>query len=338
MSQETDTTELSGLDKASLLLVTLGSSAAGTVLKHLTAEEAQMLGARIATQKAIDASVRTAIADEFVKSHQSGSATAGIDFAREVLQQALGPAKAEEVLSELSADSRSRPFGWLRQVASSSLAASLANERPQVTALVLSHLPPSKAAEVVSQLPEEAQGCVAYRLTQVREVLPEVTQTLESALRNALQGGGGARRDEAEGLRTLVEILNNSDRATEAKILEYLERTESAVAESVRSMLFAFEDIVRLDDQTLQTVIQALEQEDLRLAIKGSSDEIKEAFLRNMSQRAADAMREDLEMMGRVKVRDVEAAQRRIVSVIRELDERGEIAIHADAEGEDYVA
>ena len=338
MLQETDTTQLSGLDKASLLLVALGSGAAGTVLKHLTAEEAQMLGARIARQKTVDASVGAAIADEFVKSHRSGSATAGIDFAREVLQQALGPAKAEEVLSELSTDSRPKPFGWLRQVASSSLAGSLRNERPQVIALVLSHLPPSKAAEVVSQLPEEARGDVAHRLTRVQEVSPEVTQTLESALRNALQGGGGARRDKAEGLRTLVEILNNSDRATESKILEHLERTEPAVAESVRSMLFAFEDVVRLDDRTLQIVIQALEQEDLRLAIKGSSDEIKEALLRNMSQRAADAMREDLEVMGRVKVRDIEAAQRRIVSVIRQLDERGEIAIHADVEGEDYVA
>lgn len=338
MSLDMETAQLSGLDKASLLLVTLGPSAAGTVLKHLTPEEAQMIGARIARQKTIDASARAAIADEFAKSRESGSATAGMDFAREVLQQALGPAKAEEVLSELSTDARPKPFGWLRQVASSSLANSLRNVRPQVTALVLAHLPPSKAAEVVSQLPEEAQGDVAYRLTRVREVSPEVTQTLESALRNALQGGGGARRDEAEGLRALVEILNNSDRATESKILQHLEKTESGVAESVRSMLFAFEDVTQLDDQTLQIVIQALEQEDLRLAIKGSSDEIKEAFLRNMSQRAADAMREDLEMMGRVKVRDVEAAQRKIVSVIRQLDERGEIAIHADVEGEEYVS
>lgn len=335
MSSETDAARLSGVDKASLLLIALGPSAAGTVLKHLTPEEAQLLGSRIAAHRTVDPSARAAVVEEFAKSRESGGTAAGIDFAREVLKQALGQEKAEEILAEVSGESGSKPFSWLRRVGTEDLARALKNERPQVIALVLAHISPARAAEVISGLPEDAQVDAAYRLARFKHAPEDVVRSVESALQAKLQDSTGSKHDPAGGIKSLVDILSNVDRTTESRILEYLERTEANVAENVRSMLFTFEDIAKLDDRSLQLVIQALEQDDLRLAIKGAPEDIKEAFLRNMSQRAADAMREDLEMMGRVRVRDVEAAQRRVVSVVRELQERGEISIGGESGDED---
>jgi flagellar motor switch protein FliG len=183
---------------------------------------------------------------------------------------------------------------------------------------------------VISLLPPEMQGVVAHRLTTIRPVAPDLVSAIDEALRDRLSKERRGAMRAVGGLQSLVTILNNADKSTESKILEYLQKTEGKIAESVRQMMFVFEDVPKLDDRALQTIIRDLDQEDLRLSLKGASDELKEAFFRNMSERAVEVLKEDLEMMGAVKVRDVEGARRRILGVIHRLDEVGEISLRPD--------
>jgi flagellar motor switch protein FliG len=256
----------------------------------------------------------------------------GLDFAKELLEQSLGPDKAKEMMDDIAAGTGQRRFEWLKGSNASQLASCLQGERPQVIALILAHLPANQAADVIAQLPQEMQGAIAYRLTSMRPVAPEIVKAIDEKLKEKLAREGTGVLRSVGGLQSLVTILNNADRSTESKILEYLEQTGSGIAENVRQMMFVFEDIIKLNDRMLQLIIRELDQEDLRLSLKGASEEIKDAFFRNMSERAAEVLRDDLEMMGPVKLRDVEAARRRVVAVIHRLDEAGEISIRPDDE------
>jgi flagellar motor switch protein FliG len=332
MAQETSAEALSGVEKASLLLVALGTDGASSVLQRLSPEQVKSLGAQISKLRNVEPAVRDNVLREFASRHTTGLTVPAAEYAREILEQALGPAKAQDIVAEILTDSSGQPFDWLKSVGTPRLAACLRNERPQVIALVCAYLSPMRAADVISQLPEQVQGDVAYRLGYMQSVSPEIAEAVEDSLETKLSREGNTNLKAVGGVNSLVAILNNADRATETKIFDYLETIEAGVAESVREMLFVFDDIAKMDDQALQAIIQETEQEDLRLAIKGTTEPIRQAFFKNMSERAAEAMKEDLEMMGRVKVRDVEAAQRRVTAVVRRLDEAGTISIRSDSE------
>ena len=332
MANESLISELTGVEKASMLLVALGTEAASAVLQKLGPEEVKALGSHIAQLKNIEPSLKKHVIQEFTSRHEAGSIVLGEDYARQILESALGSAKAQDIVAEIHSDQRGQPFGWLKSVGTPRLATCLRNERPQVIALILAYLSPIRAADVISQLPEQIQGDVAYRLGYMQSVSPEIAITVEEVLETKLSREGSTDLKSVGGVHSLVAILNNADRATETKILEYLDTVEAGIAESVKEMLFVFEDIAKLDDQALRAIIQEAEQEDLRLALKGSPEPMRQAFFRNMSERAAEAMKEDLEMMGRVKVRDVESAQRRVMGVVRHLDETGAISIRTDSE------
>lgn len=331
---ENETTQLSGLQKASLLLIALGSKTAGSVLQQLSPDEVRSLCEEIAKQKNVDGDVQEQVLQEFARAQGAGSGDGGVEYARELLQ-AVG-ANADELLADFSDETSGRSFGWLKGMNTAQLAACLQAERPQVTALVLAHLQPSFAADVISALPEEVQGKVAYRLTTMQPVAPEAVKAVEENLRIKLSRDGASDLKAVGGIRSLVTILNNADRPTEKQVLDFLEQAEASIAESVRQMLFVFEDIIKLDDQALQTVIRELDQQDLRLSMKGAPEEIQEAFFKNMSERAAEALKEDLEVMGPVRLREVEAARGRVVAVVRRLNETGQINISSDKE--DMVA
>lgn len=331
MAQES-AVSLSGVEKASLFLLALGTEAAGSVLQKLSQDEVKVLGSSIAKLNSVDASMKENVLQEFATRHRGGVGMPGADYARQILESALGAAKAEEIVGEIFSDSTGQPFDWLKSVGTPRLAACLRNERPQVIALILAYISPVRAADVISQLPEQVQGDVAYRLGYMQSVSPDIAEAVEEILEAKLSREGSTAMKAVGGVNSLVAILNNADRATESKILDYLETVEAGVAESVREMLFVFDDIAKLDDTALRSILQETEQEDVRLAMKGSTEAIREAFFKNMSERAAEAMKEDLEMMGRVKVRDVEAAQRRIMAVVRRLDDAGTISIRADDE------
>jgi flagellar motor switch protein FliG len=330
MAQES-ATPLSGVEKASLLLLALGAEAAGSVMQKLSADECKLLGTNIAKFNNVGATAKNSVLQEFATKHKDGAGVSGSEYVRQILESALGTEKAQDLVAEIFPDRTiTQAFGWLKSVGTPRLSATLRNERPQVIALILAYLPPTRAADVISQLPEEMQGDVAYRLGYMQSVSPDISAAIEDILETKLQRESNGVMKAVGGVSSLVAILNNADRATEAKILDYLDTVEAGVSESVREMLFVFDDIAKLDDTALRAILQETEQEDVRLAMKGSTESIRQAFYKNMSERAAEAMKEDLEMMGRIKVRDVEAAQRRIMAVVRRLDEAGTISIRAN--------
>lgn len=329
------TQKMSGLEKASLLLIALGSKAASGVLQHLSPAEVHTLCSQIAAQNKVDNFNLEHVLHEFTSQHNSTRSAGGLDYARELLQQVLGTAKAEEILGDISEGNITKPFEWLKTSDIPRLANILLHERPQVIALVLAYLGIDQASILLSTLPQELQGNVAYRLTSMKPVDIDIVRTIDEIIREKLSRNNSGDLKAVGGLQSLVTILNNADRSTENMIITYLEQTESSIADSVKQMLFVFEDVANLDNKAIQAIIRELEQEDLRLSLKGTSPEIREVFFRNMSERAVEAMREDLEMMGSVKKRDVEAAQRRVVSVIRRLEEEGEINIRQDEEEEE---
>ncbi|MFQ3548565.1 MAG: flagellar motor switch protein FliG, partial [Armatimonadota bacterium] len=250
----------------------------------------------------------------------------GLDYARSILENVLGPAKTQELLGKLTSSGAGN-FRWLRSVNPNQLATVLRGEKPQVVALVLGHLPPEIAAMVISSLPEKLAGEVALRLTTMQPTDPEVVKHLDKVLLSQLSLGDNASLTEVGGTKSVVEILNLVDRSTEKKILDHLAEVDEKIANEIKEMMFVFEDILGLDDRSIQTILRDVPQEDLRLALKGVSNEIREVFFRNMSQRAAESLKEDLEVSGPVRLKDVESAQSRISNIARALDEKGEISI-----------
>lgn len=270
--------------------------------------------------------------EEFNTYRMAGASVGGLDYVKDLLEQSLGPIKAKEILDDIASGSNGRPFDWIKGSNLPQMTSALRNERPQVLALILAHLPANHAADIMSQLPPETQGIIAYRLTSMRPVSPEVVRAVDDILREKQSRERRGALRSVGGLQSLVTILNNADRTTEGKIMEYLEKTQSDIAESVRQLMFVFEDMAKLDDRALQIIIRDLDQEDLRLSLKGAPEELRTAFFRNMSERAVEVLKEDLEMMGPVKLKDVESARRRVVGVVHRLDEIGEISIRPDDE------
>lgn len=323
-------TRLSGLEKASLLLISLGTKTASAALKHLDPDEVQKLAAQIAVSREVDQAVREQVMEEFALDRGSGVTAGGLEFVKEILDQSIGPNKAKEVLDDIAMGTGNRPFDWIKGSRLLQLAGAIRAERPQMIALILAHIPPNQAADVIALLPPEIQGIVAHRLTTIRPISSDIVSAIDEALRERMSKERRGAARAVGGLQSLVTILNNADKGTETKIFEYLQKADKHIAESARGMMFVFDDLVKLDDRALQVVIREVDQEDLRLSMKGASDNIRDAFFRNMSERAVEVLKDDLEMMGAVKVRDVEAARRRIVGVVLRLNEVGEISLHPD--------
>lgn len=326
---------LSGIEKASVLLISLGSDISTSVLQQLTPEEIERLTAEIVMLKRVDQPVRDQVLEECSKSLGNQGAVGGAEYARVILEQVVGGTKAKELLTRLSSGGGAGSFRWLRAVPPPQLAQCIRGERPQVAALVLGHLPAEQAAQVLSALPDQMQGEVALRLTAMQPTDPEVVRGVDDILIQRLSASENSAYTEVGGNEAVVNILNNIDRGTEKKIMEFLSEANSETADSIKEMMFVFEDLLSLDDRSIQVILRDVPQDDLRLALKGSPDNVKEVFFRNMSQRAADTLKEDLESSGPVRLRDVDAAQGRIASIARALDEAGEISIRDT--GEDVV-
>lgn len=318
-----------------MLLVALGADVSSSVLQQLTPEEIERLTAEIVMLKRVDLGLRTQVIEECKHSLGDQSVVGGAEYARVILEQVVGGAKAKELLARLTSGGGVGSFRWLRAVPPTQLVQCIRNERPQVAALVLGHLPPEQAALVLSALPEQVQGEVALRLTAMQPTDPEVVKGIDEILLQRLSTSENAAFTEVGGNETVVNILNNVDRGTEKKIMEFLTEAAQDTAEAIKEMMFVFDDIVNLDDRAVQVILRDVPQDDLRLALKGSADSVKELFFRNMSQRAAETLKEDLEASGPVRLRDVESAQGRIAFVARALDEAGEISIRD--KGEDVV-
>ncbi|MCL5103301.1 MAG: flagellar motor switch protein FliG [Armatimonadetes bacterium] len=322
---------LPGIRKASMLLVALGSDLTANVMQQLTPDEIERLTAEIVQVPRVEPTARKHIFDETRKAMAEMGTQGGIEYARKILEQVVGESKATELLGRLNTHG-GNVLRWLRSIPPRQLTQFLSDERPQVAALVLGHLPAEQSAQVMAALPEHLQGEVALRLTQMQPTDPDIVKYVADVLLQRLSLTESAAFTEVGGNKSVIQILNNVDRSTEKKILDYLTKVNEEIANQIKAGMFVFEDILNLDSRSIQIILRDVPQEDLRLALKGSSETQRQIFFENMSQRAAETLKEDLEASGPVRMRDVEAAQLRIASIARQLDEAGEISIRDTGE------
>ncbi|AWI12148.1 MULTISPECIES: flagellar motor switch protein FliG [Bacillaceae] len=321
--------ELTGKQKAAILLISLGPDVSASVYKYLTEEEIEKLTLEISTIKNVTADKKEEVIEEFhnLALAQDYISQGGIGYAKMILEKALGSEQATAILNRLTSALQVRPFDFARKADPNQILNFIQNEHPQTIALILSYLDANQAATILSNLPEEMQADVARRIALMDSTSPEVIYEVEQILEQKLSATFTHDYTQTGGIEAIVEVLNGVDRATERTILEGLEKKDPELAEEIKKRMFVFEDIVTLDNRAIQMIIRDCENEDLLLALKVASDEVKEIIFRNMSTRMRDTFKEELEIMGPVRLRDVEEAQGRIVSIIRGLEEAGEIVI-----------
>jgi flagellar motor switch protein FliG len=320
---------MNGRQKAAILLVSLGAEASAEVFKHLRQDEIDELTLEIAGIGHVPQERKQAVVEEFYETAlaQDYIAEGGLEYARTILERALGSERANDVMTRLSGSIQVSPFEFLRRTDAGQILNVIANEHPQTVALVMAYLPSETAAQVVSSLPDDLQAEVAMRIALMDRTAPEVIREIERVLERKLSSVINQDFTSAGGLRSLVDVLNQVDRATERTILETLEEHNPELADEVRRMMFLFEDIVVLDDRSIQQVLREVDTKELAVALKGTSDEVQQKIYGNMSERAAAIIKEDLEFMGPVRVKTVEEAQQKIVAVIRRLEDAGQIVI-----------
>ena len=320
---------LSGLQKAAILLIALGPEKSALIFKHLKEEEIEELTLEIANTRSITPSVKDDVVDEFyqVCLAQQYIAEGGINYARELLEKSFGNDKAVDVISKLTASLQVKPFEFVRKTDASQLFNFIQDEHPQTIALILSYLPASQAAQIVSALPPDRQADVAKRIAVMDRTSPDVIKEVEKVLESKLASLVNQDYTIIGGVDAVVEILNTVDRGTEKHIMETLEIEEPELADEIRKKMFVFEDILLLDDRAIQRVLRDVDNNDLATALKGANEQVQNAIFNNLSKRLATMIKEDMEFMGPVRMKDVEEAQQKIVSVIRKLEDSGEIVI-----------
>jgi len=321
---------LTGKQKAAILLITLGPELSARVFKQLSEEQIEELTLEIASVKKVNQEARDRVLEEF---HQMLMAQeylnqGGIEYAKEVLERALGTQKTIEILDRLTANLQVRPFDFVRKADPSQLLNFIQNEHPQTIALIISYLQPEQASVILSALPPDRQSDVARRVALMDRTSPDVIREVEKVLERKLSSIVTQDYATAGGLETLVDILNRVDRGTEKKIMEALELDDPELAEEVKKRMFLFEDIILLDNRSIQRVLREVDlSKDLPLALKVASEEVKAKIFKNMSKRAVENLQENIDFLGPVRLRDVEEAQQKIVNIIRRLEEQGEVII-----------
>jgi len=328
---------INGIKKAAILLMALGPTLSSKVLRHFNESDIERISLEIANTTKVEVSVMEEVLEEFllVTQAQKYVLDGGLDYARKLLEETLGTQKAHEIIKKLKDASQIKPFMFARKADPKQLSNIIAQEHPQTIALILSYLDPLQAAQILSDLPDDQQAEIAQRIATMERTSPEVLREVELVLEERLSSVAQQDYAAAGGIASLVDILNNVDRGTEKLILEELEQEYPKLVDEIRKRLFIFEDIIGLDNASIQRIIREVDHKDLALALKGSSEEVRERIFRNVSKRAAEMLQEDIEFMGPVRLREVEEAQQRIVSVVRRLDEAGEIIISRG--GEDAI-
>lgn len=321
--------ELKGASKAAALLVSLGAAHAACIFKHLREEEIERLSLEMAQIDSVPPHATETIYAEVVETaHAAGFyAEGGVDFARQVLEASVGSERAAEIIGRLAAIIEMRPFEFLRRTPPDQIATFLQTESPQTIALVVANLHTTLAAQVLSQLPPEQQAHTAVRIATMNETSPEVIKDVEAVLRQKLSSVISQEYAASGGVKPLADILNSSDRSTERNVLDRLSELDEELAEEVRMLLFVFDDIVKIDDRGVQMVMKEVDQKDLALALRGVSDDVKEKVLKNMSQRGAEMLLEELDLQPPQRRSVVEEAQSHIVGTIRKLEDAGALTI-----------
>jgi flagellar motor switch protein FliG len=320
---------LAGRQKAAVLLVSLGPERAAEVFRHLKEDEIEALSLDMAKLRQVPTAVSAEIWEEMVETclAEAYLAEGGVEFAREVLERAVGPERAREIVGRLTVAIERRPFEFLRRTPPEQIFAFIRNEAPQTIALVVANLHTNLAAQVLALLEPDEQAQVAMRIGTMRETSPEVIEAVEGVLRQRLSNVISQDYAVAGGVQSLADILNHTDRGTERNVLDSLSQVDPELAEEVRMLLFTFEDIVKLDDRSIQLVLKEVESKDLAVALRGVNKDVQERIFSNMSERGGEMLAEEMEYMPAQKRAVVEEAQSRIVVVVRRLEDAGGIVI-----------
>ena len=331
--------EYTGRQKAAIFLVTIGSELSSEIFKYLREDEIETLTFEIARLETIDAEQKDVILQEFQELMMANQfiSTGGIDYARELLEKSLGSQKAIDIINRLTSSLQVRPFDFIRRTDPAHLLNFIQQEHPQTIALILAYLEPNKASIILQNLPHEVQSDVARRIATMDRTSPEVLREVERVLEKKLSTLSSEDYTTAGGVESIVEILNLVDRASEKQIIEALEDEDPELAEEIKKRMFVFEDIVMLDDRAIQKVMREVDSQELAKALKSVDTEVQDKIFRNMSKRAAGMLKEDMEYMGPVRLKDVEEAQQKIVSIIRHLEDTGEIVVARSGEDEMVV-
>lgn len=321
--------EINGVQKAAILLISLGPERSATVFKHLKEEEIEELTLEIANTRSISPETKEFVLEQFYQIclAQQYIAEGGIGYAKELLEKALGAEKALDIIGKLTASLQVRPFEFVRKADASQMLNFIQDEHPQTIALILSYLSPSQSSVIVSSLPPDKQADVARRIAQMDRTSPDVIKEVERILERKLSSLVNQDYTIIGGVDAIVDILNTVDRSTEKHIMETLEIDEPELADEIRRKMFVFEDILSLDDRAIQRVLRDVDNNDLAVALKGSNEEVQNVIFNNLSKRLAAMIKEDMEFMGPVRLKDVEEAQQKIVNIIRRLEDSGEIVI-----------
>ncbi|MFO8060241.1 MAG: flagellar motor switch protein FliG [Bacillota bacterium] len=326
---------LEGIRKVAVILISMGRETAARVLKYFTEAEVEAIAYEIASIDSVPAGIQDVVLEEFasIATAQRYVSQGGIEYAREILEQAMGRQRALDVVGRLSSSLQTRPFKVMRKMDPEQILNFLQGEHPQTIALILSYLQPQQAAAVLSSLSEDQQSDVARRLAMMDRTSPVIVERVEALLEKKFSSLMGQDHSKTGGIDSLVSILNQVDRGTEKSILGQLESSDEELAEDIRKRLFTFDDIAGIDDRSLQRVLREVDlHNDMPLALKASSDQVKEKIFANISDRGAETVQEDMEYLGPVRLSSVEEAQQRIVNVVRQLDEKGEIVIARGSE------
>lgn len=321
--------QFTGLQKAAILLIAIGPEKSAQVFKHLKEEDIEQLTLEIANMRTVTPEEKEEVLEEFYQMclAQEYISEGGISYAKEILERALGNQKALDIINKLTASLQVRPFDFVRKADASQLLNFIQGEHPQTIALILSYIKPQQASAILSALPQDKQVEVTRRIAMMDRTSPEIIKEIERVLERKLSSMISQDYTTAGGIQAVVDILNSVDRGTEKNILETLELQDVELAEQIKKRMFVFEDIITLDNRSIQRVIREVENGDWALALKSASEEVANAVFSNMSKRLAEMIKEDMEFMGPVRLRDVEEAQQKIVNIIRKLEDAGEIII-----------
>ena len=329
MAASSKAEEINGLQKAAILMIALGPEKSAAIFKHLKEDEVEELTLEIANTRSITPQVKESVVNEFyqVCLAQQYIAEGGINYAKELLEKSFGSEKAMDVIGKLTASLQVKPFEFVKKTDASQLLNFIQDEHPQTIALILSYLSAGQAATILGALVPEKQAEVARRIATMDRTSPDVIKEVERVLESKLSSLVNQDYTIIGGVDAVVEILNTVDRGTEKHIMETLEVEEPELADEIRKKMFVFEDILLLDDRAIQRVLRDVDNNDLAIACKGSTEEVQNAIFSNMSKRLAEMIREDMEFMGPVRMKDVEEAQQKIVNIIRKLEDSAEIVI-----------
>lgn len=331
--------DLDGVEKAAILLLTLEHGSAGALLKELSTEMVEEVTRTLATIGEVPAPLAAAVVEEFYAMRMASqyAKEGGLDYAMVLLRDSLDPALATKMINQIQTQVQRTPFAFLQKAESDNLLTFIQDEHPQTIALIVSHLPHHKASEILVGLPEQKQIEVVRRVANMEQTNPSVIREVEAGLESRLSNMLMHSMEKVGGVETVAEVLNLCDRATEKAIMEGIEAEDPDMVEQIRRLMFVFEDIINVDDKGIQSVLKEVDNDELALSLKTASEPLKEKIFSNMSQRAAELIKEDMQYMGPVRLSDVEAGQQRIVDIVRRLEDAGEIIIAGRGGEKDVV-